>query len=46
MSNVVPLSALTEAVTDALHWYFDGKIIKVKAEITDVKKYPIKNGVF
>lgn len=46
MSNVVPLSALTEAVTDALHWYFDGKIIKVKAEITDVKKYPYKKWCF
>jgi exodeoxyribonuclease VII large subunit len=46
MSNVIPLAALTEAVSLALDWYFDGKIIKIKAEITDVKKYPYKKWCF
>lgn len=42
----LPLSAIAEAINDALHWYFDGQIIKIEAEIMDVKKYPHKRWCF
>jgi exodeoxyribonuclease VII large subunit len=44
--QVLPLSAITTAIEDAIDSYFDGSIITVKAEITDVKKYPHKKWCF
>lgn len=42
----LPLSAIAEAINDALHWYFDGQIIKIEAEVMDVKLYPHKKWCF
>ncbi len=46
MDKHLTLTALTEAVSDAVHFYFEDKILKIKAEITDVKKYPQKRWCF
>lgn len=43
---VLPLSAITTALGEAIDMYFDGRVITIKAEITDVKKYPHKKWCF
>lgn len=44
--QALPLSAVALAVSEAIDMYFDGQIITIKAEITDVKKYPQKKWCF
>lgn len=44
--QVIPLSAIADAIYDAIEVYFDRQILTVKAEITDVKKYPHKKWCF
>jgi len=44
--QALPLSAITAAISDAVDAYFDRQILTVKAEITDVKKYPQKKWCF
>lgn len=44
--QVLPLSAVTTAIADAIEVYFDRQVLTVKGEITDVKKYPQKKWCF
>jgi exodeoxyribonuclease VII large subunit len=44
--QVLPLSAITQAISEAIDIFFDSKIITIKAEVTDVKKYPQKKWCF
>lgn len=44
--HILPLSAVTAAIADAIDVYFDRQVLTVKGEITDVKKYPQKKWCF
>ncbi len=44
--ETIALSALTQTITDFLSVRFEGQTFRIKAEITDVKKYPQKSWCF
>lgn len=44
--HILPLSAIADAVYEAVEVYFDRQLLTVRAEITDVKKYPQKKWCF
>lgn len=44
--QILNLSSIADAVYDAIEVYFDRQVLTVKAEVTDIKKYPHKKWCF